>query len=128
MGSERARVVAAVDQHVLARDVTRVHTAKERADGAELRCVTEAARRVLHQVEADGLPFVTATHDVQNMQSGAVMKRLGMEYVYSYQEHWQPKGKLVTFRLYQKNLREGDRSVYRRYWDASPFRCVEAGV
>lgn len=90
--------------------------------------VTEAARRVLHQVEADGLPFVTATHDVQNMQSGAVMKRLGMEYAYSYQEHWQPKGKVVTFRLYQKNFREGDRSVYRGYWDASPFRCVEAGV
>ncbi len=90
--------------------------------------VTEAACRVLHQVKEDGLPFVTATHDVQNMQSGAVMKRLGMEYAYSYQENWQPKGNLVTFRMYQKNFRERRCSVYRGYWDASPVRFVETGV
>lgn len=32
------------------------------------------------------------------------MKRIGMEYQYSYEEQWQPKDILVTFRMYQLNL------------------------
>ena len=42
--------------------------------------VTEAGRAVIDQVRRDGLPFITATHDVNNPRSGAVMRRLGMTY------------------------------------------------
>ena len=49
--------------------------------------VTEAALAVLDHLTAQGLPYVTATHDVENPKSGAVMQRLGMDYQYSYLEH-----------------------------------------
>ncbi len=32
------------------------------------------------------------------------MQNIGMRYCYSYQEQWQPKDILVTFRLYQLDL------------------------
>ena len=51
-----------------------------------------------------GLPYLTATHDVNNPRSGAVMERLGMTFRYNYQEQWQPKNILVTFRLYKIDL------------------------
>lgn len=38
----------------------------------------EAGRAVIGQVEKDGLPYVTATHDVRNPRSGRVMEALGM--------------------------------------------------
>ena len=38
----------------------------------------EAARALVEQVRRDGLPYLTATHDVNNPNSGAVMKKLGM--------------------------------------------------
>ena len=44
--------------------------------------VTEAALAVLDHLTAQGLPYVTATHDVENSKSGAVMQRLGMDYQY----------------------------------------------
>ncbi|WP_418216695.1 GNAT family N-acetyltransferase, partial [Bilophila wadsworthia] len=53
--------------------------------------VTEAANAVIHQVKKDGIPYITATHDIKNPRSGNVMKRLGMLYQYSYKEQWQPK-------------------------------------
>lgn len=53
------------------------------------------------QAKADGMPFVTATHDRENPRSGAVMQRLGMRYAYSYTELWQPKNIPVVFRMYQ---------------------------
>ena len=53
--------------------------------------VTEAGRAVIEQLERDDVPFITATHDVNNPRSGMVMKRLGMNYLYSYEEQWQPK-------------------------------------
>ena len=46
----------------------------------------EAGRAVIGQVEKDGLPYVTATHDVRNPRSGRVMEALGMSYRYSYEE------------------------------------------
>lgn len=50
--------------------------------------MTEAGSILLKQAKADGIPYVTATHDRKNFRSGAVMKRLGMTYRYSYEEQW----------------------------------------
>lgn len=73
----------------------------------------EAGRAVIRQVEKDGLPYVTATHDVRNPRSGRVMEALGMSYRYSYEEMWQPKNFPVTFRLYQLNLDGNEGFVYK---------------
>ena len=85
---------------------------------------TEAARAVVEQLRRDGVPYITATHDVNNPHSGAVMRKLGMEYQYSYEEQWQPKNILVTFRMYQLNLDGKDR-VYRAYWEQYPHFVEE---
>ena len=82
--------------------------------------VTEAGRAVIEQVKADGLPYITATHDKNNPRSGGVMIQLGMRYQYSYEEQWQPKDIPVTFRLYQLNLDGQRERVYRKYWDRYP--------
>lgn len=66
--------------------------------------MTRAARMVLARAKADGMPFVTATHDRENPRSGAVMQRLGMHYAYSYTELWQLKNIPVVFRMYQINF------------------------
>lgn len=85
---------------------------------------TEAARAILEQLRRDGVPYITATHDVNNPHSGAVMRKLGMQYQYSYEEQWQPKDILVTFRMYQLNLDGKDR-VYRAYWEQYPHFVEE---
>lgn len=90
--------------------------------------VTEAGSAVLAQAKRDGLPYVTATHDVNNPNSGGVMRKLGMKYRYSYQEQWQPKDILVTFRMYQKNLHTDDAMVYQKYWNESQVHFVEPGL
>ena len=89
---------------------------------------TEAGRAVAAQLKRDGIPYLTATHDVNNPRSGAVMKRLGMEYQYSYEELWMPKNILVVFRLYQLNLDGNSRRVCRKYWDNSAVHFVEPGL
>ena len=89
---------------------------------------TEAAGAVLEQLRRDGVPFVTATHDVENPRSGAVMRRLGMRYCYSYGEQWQPKDLWVIFRMYQLNLDGQAGRVYRGYWNRYEKHCIEAGV
>ena len=86
--------------------------------------ITEAALAVIEQLKKDGLRYITATHDVNNPRSGAVMRRLGMEYRYSYVEQWQPKNIPVTFRLYQRNF-DGSDFVYERYWQTYPHHFVE---
>ena len=48
--------------------------------------MTEAARAVTEQLKKDGIPYITATHDRNNPRSGGVMKRIGMEYQYSYED------------------------------------------
>lgn len=89
--------------------------------------VTEGCRAVIEQLKKDGLPYITATHDINNPRSGQVMKRLGMEYQYTYKEQWQPKDIPVRFRMYQMNL-DGNRDrVYRGYWDRYPEHEVEKG-
>ena len=81
--------------------------------------VTEAANAVIHQVKKDGIPYITATHDIKNPRSGNVMKRLGMLYQYSYKEQWQPKDILTTFRMYQMNLDGQNERVYKGYLEQS---------
>ena len=68
----------------------------------------------------DGIPYITATHDIKNPRSGNVMKRLGMLYQYSYKEQWQPKNILTTFCMYQLNFDGQDKRVYKSYLDQSP--------
>ena len=82
--------------------------------------VTEAANAVIHQVQKDGIPYITATHDIKNPRSGNVMKRLGMLYQYSYKEQWQPKNILTTFCMDQLNFDGQDKRVYKGYLDQSP--------
>ena len=90
--------------------------------------VTEAARAVVEQVKKDGLDYITATHDRDNPRSGGVMRNIGMRYRYSYEEQWQPKDILVTFRMYQLNLDGREDRVYRHYWDTSAVHFVEEGL
>ena len=87
--------------------------------------VSEAAKAVVEQVKKDGLPYITATHDVNNHRSGNVMKKVGMKYCYSYEELWQPKGFFVTFRMYQLNFDGHDDFVYKKYWDMYENHFVE---
>lgn len=84
--------------------------------------ITEACIAVIEQLKKDGIPFITATHDINNPRSGEVMKRIGMKYQYSYEEQWQPKDFSVTFRMYQLNLDGDDSRVYMKYWNISPVR------
>lgn len=88
----------------------------------------EAGRAVLAQAEAAGLPFLTATHDVKNPRSGAVMRRLGLTYRYSYVEQWKPKNVIVTFRMYQKNFTKPPDWVCQKYWEQYERRFVESGL
>lgn len=66
--------------------------------------ITEAGKAAIEQLKKDNIPYITATHDINNPKSGEVMKRLGMKYQYSYKEQWQPKDFPVIFRMYQLNL------------------------
>ena len=88
--------------------------------------VTEACKAVIEQLKKDGIPYITATHDVQNPRSGRVMQKLGMKYQYSYEEQVHPKNHLVTFRMYLLNLDGNSSRVFRKYWDISRVRYIEA--
>lgn len=90
--------------------------------------ITEACKAVIEQLMKDDIPYITATHDVNNSRSGRVMKRLGMDYQYSYQEQWQPKDFLVVFRMYQLNLDGNYNRIYKKYWDNSAVHFVEENI
>lgn len=92
------------------------------------RIVTEAGKAVIEQLKKDGIAYITATHDIHNLRSGRVMKRLGMDYQYSYEEQWQPKNFLVTFRMYQLNLDGNNRRIYKEYWNNSSVHFIETDV
>jgi RimJ/RimL family protein N-acetyltransferase len=47
--------------------------------------VTEASKAVVEQIRKSGIPYITATHDVNNPRSGNVMKNIKMIYLYSYE-------------------------------------------
>lgn len=89
---------------------------------------TEAAHALLERLKATGFPFITATHDVLNPRSGAVMQKLGMHYCYTYEEQCQPKNQLVTFRMYQLSLDGQPHGIYQKYWEESAVHFVEAGI
>ena len=90
--------------------------------------ITEAGKAVIEQLWKDGIPYIIATHDVNNPRSGSVMKRLGMKYRYSYQEQWQPKNIQVIFRMYQLNLDGNECRIYQKYWDKSEVHFIERDV
>ena len=87
--------------------------------------VTEAGKALIKQLKREGVSYITATHDINNPRSGGVMRQLGMLYCYSYEEQWQPKNFLVTFRMYQLNLDGCNERVYREYWDTAKRRFIE---
>lgn len=84
----------------------------------------EAASAVSEAMKRSGVPYLTATHDVNNPRSGNVMRTIGMTYRYSYEELVEPKNELVVFRMYQINF-DGSDDVYRGYWDISEKRFIE---
>lgn len=87
--------------------------------------MTEAGQALLSKLPVDEYPYVTATQDVENPKSGAVMQRLGMSYQYTYLEQWRPKDYLVYFRLYLLN-RDGDQTrKFDKYWQASSKHFIE---
>lgn len=88
----------------------------------------EAGKAVVEQLKNDGFLYITATHDVKNPRSGQVMKQLGMSYQYSYEEQWQPKDILVTFRMYQLNFDGENERIYKKYWNNSKVHFIESGV
>lgn len=86
---------------------------------------TEAAMSIVAQIKNAGFSYITATHDKNNPRSGAIMKKLGMDYKYSYVEHWQPKNISVTFRMYQLNF-DGDKArTYMKYWNSYTNHMIE---
>jgi RimJ/RimL family protein N-acetyltransferase len=90
--------------------------------------VVEACKAIVEQVKKSAIPYITATHDINNVRSGNVMKNIGMTYCYSYEEQWQPKNILVTFRMYQLNLDGVNDRIYKKYWDCADVRFVEADI
>lgn len=90
--------------------------------------MTEASKAIVEQIRKSGIPYITATHDVNNPRSGNVMKKIGMTYRYSYEEQWQPKNKWVIFRMYQLNFSELGDWVYKAYWDEHPVHFVESEI
>ena len=89
---------------------------------------TEASSAVVELLRKDGVPFITATHDVNNPRSGNVMKNIGMIYCYSYEELWQPKNIVVTFRMYQLNLDGQNDRVYQKYWETCNIHFIEKEI
>ncbi|EYA29763.1 GNAT family N-acetyltransferase [Bacteroides fragilis] len=86
---------------------------------------TEACRAVIDILKQTDTPYITATHDINNPRSGKVMQALGMKYQYSYEELWQPKNILVTFRMYQLNFDNHEDRIYKKYWDTYPIHFIE---
>ena len=77
--------------------------------------ITEASNRVIEELKKDNIAYITATHDRNNTASGEIMKKIGMQYKYSYEELWQPKNIFVIFRMYQLNLDGNKKRVYQGY-------------
>ena len=49
---------------------------------------TEACKAVIDKLKQIKIPYITATHDINNPRSGKVMQATGMKYRYSYKELW----------------------------------------
>lgn len=87
--------------------------------------VTEACTAIIERLRQVDFPYITATHDVKNMRSGEVMKKIGMTYRYTYEELVKPKNNLVTFRMYQLNFTRESDWTYKEYWDQHPVHFIE---
>ena len=87
--------------------------------------ITEAGMAFTAYLRGIGVPYITATHDAENPRSGAVMRRLGMKYMYSYEELWQPKNVKVLFRMYQLHLDGDEERVFMGYWNNSAHHFIE---
>ncbi|AMC93000.1 GNAT family acetyltransferase [Erysipelothrix larvae] len=87
--------------------------------------ITEGAHCILNTLSQTQIPYITATHDINNPASGEVMKKLGMKYQYSYTEFWEPKGYDVTFRLYQLNF-DPNAHPYMKYWNLYKRHEIES--
>lgn len=88
--------------------------------------VTEASIALINQIKSDGqIPYITATHDVNNIGSGKVMQKAGLQYKYSFVEVVQPKNVQVTFKMYQLNFDKNDTSTYVKYWEMYDNHFVE---
>ena len=86
----------------------------------------EACYAIINLLKKDGIPYITATYDINNSSSGKVMKNLGMSYCYSFQEQCQPKNKLITFRMYQLNLNQKNNPIYKKYLDNAIINFIES--
>jgi len=87
--------------------------------------VSEACKAVLGFLKTTAIPYITATHDINNPRSGKVMESIGMKYQYTYEELWQPKNILVRFRMYQLNLDGHEDRIYTKYWTKYPVHFIE---
>lgn len=56
------------------------------------------------------------------------MRQIGMKYCYSYEELWQPKNFLVTFRMFQLNLDGQEDRVYQKYWEIYDKHFIEKDI
>lgn len=81
---------------------------------------SEACAAVAGRMRQAKFPFITATHDINNPNSGKVMRSIGMSYRYSYEERWQPKNILVTFRMYQLDF-DRTEHTYTGYQKKYPY-------
>lgn len=97
-----------------------------RHDFWRMGITTEACLAIIEQLRKIGFSYITATHDRNNPRSGEVMKKISMTYRYSYEEQWQPKDKLVVFRMYQLNFDGQDSRVYQKYWNQSKQHFIES--
>lgn len=86
-----------------------------RKDHWNLGIATEAGNAVIDKIKKAGYPYITATHDINNIASGIVMSKLEMSYKYSYVELVKPKNLSVTFRMYQLNFDKNDSYTYMGY-------------
>lgn len=88
--------------------------------------MTEGARAVVNELKRAGVPYVTATHDVNNPASGAVMRKLGMFLSNIVTKNFvQPKNISVIFRMYQLTLNAPDDQTYYEYWNLHPHHFIE---
>lgn len=88
----------------------------------------DRSKAVVEQLKRDGIPYITATHDRNNSRSGGVMRQIGMEYRYSYEEYWQPKNFLVIFRMFQLNLDGQKERTYEKYWNLYNTHFIEKDI
>ncbi len=86
--------------------------------------MTEACKAIVEYLKDDGIPYITATHDLNNIRSGKVMRNIGMKYHYAYKERWMPKDIDVIFCFYQMNF-DGSDYVYRQYLTMYPEVVIE---